>query len=187
VFASVSRTVAVCREPPRSYVTSTALAGPVRPHRRDERVGVGHRVAADRDDRRRPRADPAAAAGPPTVTSWRNTRVAPSELVASPTETPICARLARPVSMSCWAMAFAWSIGMAKPTPMLPACPPNDEPAVAIALLMPTTWPAHVDERTAGVAGVDRGVGLDRVDDGRDRGGTEALLSVVFDGPVQRD
>ena len=47
--------------------------------------------------------------------------------------------------------------GMAKPMPMLP---PLRE---RMAVLMPTSSPSQVHQRAAGVAGVDRGVGLDEV------------------------
>ena len=45
--------------------------------------------------------------------------------------------------------------GMAKP---MPCEPPERE---KIAVLMPTRLAGHVDQRAAGVAGIDRGVGLD--------------------------
>ena len=64
-------------------------------------------------------------------------------------------------------MRVAWSDGIAKPMPMLPAallCPLPLEPAVAMAELMPTTWPFRSDQRAAGVARIDRRVGLDGVE-----------------------
>ncbi len=51
-------------------------------------------------------------------------------------------------------------IGTAKPMPTLPL-----PPLVWICELMPITLPLDVDQRAAGVAGVDRGVGLDHVRD----------------------
>ena len=60
-------------------------------------------------------------------------------------------------------MVRASSMGIAKPRPIEPPSPP---PRVRIAVLMPDHGAGGVDQRAAGVAGVDRGVGLDRVDDG---------------------
>ena len=62
------------------------------------------------------------------------------------------------------AVILTCSIGIAKPTPMLPDSPPTDPPVVAIAEFTPDHLGAQVDQRAAGVAGVDRGVGLDGVD-----------------------
>ena len=54
--------------------------------------------------------------------------------------TPSTGLVAEPESMISWATRRAWSIGIAKPSPMLPAfCPP----AVSMAELMPTTWPSR--------------------------------------------
>ena len=55
---------------------------------------------------------------------------------------------------ACWISGFAASIAMANP--MFSAC---GDPALS----MPTTWPDEVDQRAAGVAGVDGGVGLQDV------------------------
>ena len=63
-------------------------------------------------------------------------------------------------------MILTWSIGIANPTPMLPA-----SPAAAARGRDRGVHPDHlsgeVDQRAAGVAGVDRGVGLHGVDVGR--------------------
>ena len=59
-------------------------------------------------------------------------------------------------------ICLAVSIGTAKPMPTLPLLP---LPPVAICELMPMTLPGRVDERAAGVAGVDRRVGLQHVVD----------------------
>ena len=45
--------------------------------------------------------------------------------------------------------------GIAKP---MPCEPPERE---KIAVLMPTSLPGQIDQRAAGIAGIDRGVGLD--------------------------
>ena len=76
-------------------------------------------------------------------------------------------------------MIFTCSIGIAKPTPMLPDSPPTLPPVVAMAELTPTTWPRRstsgppelpgliaasvctalmYDESSAGVAGGHRPV-----------------------------
>ena len=76
-------------------------------------------------------------------------------------------------------MILTCSIGIAKPTPMLPASPPALPPVVAIAEFTPTTWPRRLtsgppelpgliaasvwtalmyDESLAGVAGGHRPV-----------------------------
>jgi hypothetical protein len=75
---------------------------------------------------------------------------------ASSPETPSTARDDVPVSRICSAIQRAWSTGMAKPRPMLPLCAADAAPSVAIAELMPMTSAVVVDERAAGVAGVDR-------------------------------
>ena len=49
--------------------------------------------------------------------------------------------------------------GMAKPMPWLTPV------SLAIMVLMPTTWPAMIEERPAAVAGVDGGVGLQQFDE----------------------
>ena len=65
---------------------------------------------------------------------------------------PVVAQLAR-------ASARTASTGIAKPTPS----PPPD--CDLICALMPITRPSRVEQRPAGVAAVDGGVGLDRVAD----------------------
>ena len=61
-------------------------------------------------------------------------------------------------AFSCGRIATAWLIGTANP--MLLA-------RELIAELMPTTSPARVDQRSAAVAEIDRGVGLDVVVEAR--------------------
>ena len=80
--------------------------------------------------------------------------------------TPITGCEALPVEISWSAVLRAWSLGIAKPTPMLPDPLPEPLPGTwAMAELTPITRPGHVEQRAAGVARVDRGVGLDRVDE----------------------
>src|SRR6188472_2738783 len=43
--------------------------------------------------------------------------------------------------MSCLAIEVASLTGIAKPMPMLPDWPPDDEPSEAMAELMPMSWP----------------------------------------------
>ncbi len=74
----------------------------------------------------------AAAVTPPTF--------APALPWAVPTETPRYGWLTFPPLMIAWATSLARLPGMAKPTPMLP----SPWPEVAIAVLMPTTWPARL-------------------------------------------
>ena len=56
--------------------------------------------------------------------------------------------------MACCMIGLAMLMGMAKP---MPCAPP------ATAVLMPMTSPVRVDQRAAGVAGIDGGVRLDEV------------------------
>jgi hypothetical protein len=92
---------------------------------------------------------PAAAAAPPAVTSrtLAPTTVGFLTLVSSCTsltEAPSRPCVAVPVSMISLAMRCARFDGMAKPTPMLPDCPPELElPAEAMATLMPMTLPSE--------------------------------------------
>ena len=65
--------------------------------------------------------------------------------------------------MSCLAIDVASLTGIAKPMPMLPDWPPEEEPSEAIEELMPIELAARVDQGAAAVAGVDRRGGLDRV------------------------
>ena len=82
--------------------------------------------------------------------------------VISCTSTPIQPRVTVPF-LTIWSSTiFAVDTGMAKPMPIEP---PERE---KIAVLMPIRLPAGVDQRAAGVAGVDRGVGLDEVLEGVD-------------------
>ena len=67
---------------------------------------------------------------------------------------PIQGRVSGLPSIACCMMGLAMLMGMAKPMPWAPP---------ATAVLMPMTSPAGVDERAAGVAGVDGRVGLDEV------------------------
>ena len=71
--------------------------------------------------------------------------------------TPSQPRVTCPFSFSCGTISFARLIGMAKPMPMLPPL------RLKIAVLMPTTSPLRVEQRAAGVARIDGGVGLDEV------------------------
>ena len=49
---------------------------------------------------------------------------------------------ALPVRISCATVVRTWSLGMAKPTPMLPLWPLRSDPgARAMAELTPITWP----------------------------------------------
>ena len=74
---------------------------------------------------------------------------------------------ALPVAMSWSTVVRTWALGMAKPTPMLPLWPLVPEPgARAMARVDADDAALHVEQRTARVAGVDRGVGLDGVDEG---------------------
>ena len=92
-------------------------------------------------------------------------------LLASVTLTPSWACVALPVLISWSTIGRASSIGIAKPSAddagLAAAAEASLPLRLAIAELMPTTWPLAVDEGAAGVAGVDRGVGLDRVGDHR--------------------
>ncbi len=74
--------------------------------------------------------------------------------------TPRKAWTTAPFAISCAATFFTVLMGIAKPMPMLP--PPL---SVWICELTPTTSPCGVQERPAGVAVIERGVGLDRVVD----------------------
>ena len=56
---------------------------------------------------------------------------------------------------SCWAMLRARLIGIAKPSPA-----PGPE---RTRVLMPITLPLRIEQRTTGVAGVDRCIGLDQI------------------------
>ena len=70
---------------------------------------------------------------------------------------PMRPRRTSPYSM-IWSMtARAMLIGTAKPMPTLPPL------GARIAVLMPISSPAQVDQRAARIAGIDRGVGLDEV------------------------
>ena len=71
--------------------------------------------------------------------------------------TPNNPRFTEPYFSSWSMMLRAMLTGMAKPMPMLP--PLRDR----MALLMPTSSPREVDQRAAGVAGIDGRVGLDEV------------------------
>ena len=64
-----------------------------------------------------------------------------------------------PRRMSSGTTRLTESIGMAKPIPAL--VPDGDR----IAVLTPITRPARVEQRAAGIAGIDGGVGLDHVGD----------------------
>ena len=90
-----------------------------------------------------------------------------------------------PVASSCWTTLRAVLIGTAKPMPTLP--PLCD----SIWELMPITPPARVDEGPAGVAWVDRGVGLDDVVDGEPAGRLDLALKRGDDpcrgGAVERE
>ena len=69
-----------------------------------------------------------------------------------------------PVLISCTTTRRAWSIGMAKPRPMLPPWTGDQVAAQRLERRIDADdLAAGVDQRTAGVAGVDRGVGLDGV------------------------
>ena len=78
-----------------------------------------------------PSAMPAAAAGPPctTLSTW-----APSDAFAETSRVlaPRLACLTVPVRISDWAILVAWSIGIAKPRPMLP--PPLPRVGAAVGL-----------------------------------------------------
>ena len=69
---------------------------------------------------------------------------APLPFVASVTCTPSCGCVALPVSISSCAIRLAWSIGIAKPSPIEPDWLDRWlAPSEAIAELMPTTRPAR--------------------------------------------
>ena len=110
----------------------------------------------------------------------------PSLTVVSLALTPRKACSAWPVLMSWSAMDLASLTGIAKPMPMLPLWLPWPPPSEAIELLMPISSPFGVDERAAGVAGVDRGRGLDGVGDDRVARclavGASGLASLVLTG-----
>ena len=73
---------------------------------------------------------------------------------------PITGYFASPVARICSAVTRTCSIGIAKPTPMLPPSPPNAPPVGGDRGVHADHLAAQVDQRAAGVAGVDRGVGL---------------------------
>ena len=73
---------------------------------------------------------------------------------------PSVPRRTSPVVASCCITPLASCAGIANPRPMLPAMLPR---GLKLAVLMPTSSPLQVDQRAAGIAGVDRGVGLDEV------------------------
>ena len=122
--------------------------------------------------RRRPRCRPARSAGPPLVTS--RTRAPPrgsAELVR-----PMNGRSIRSPALSRGSTSRMVSAGTAKPMPMLPWAP-----AVAIWELTPTTRPRAVEQRAAGVAGVDGRVGLDHAVDLEAVGGLDVALQAGDD------
>ena len=73
--------------------------------------------------------------------------------------------------MSSGTTRLTVSTGIAKP---MPADAPEGE---KIAVLTPISRPADVEQRPAGVAGIDRGVGLDHVRDRAAVAGRKAPLS----------
>ena len=92
-----------------------------------------------------PAASPACWAGEP---AWTWPIWAPAPLAAPPARatlpvTPSTGLLAVPFCMISCATRVAWSIGIAKPSPMLPPwpCEPLE---VAMAELMPTTCPSRL-------------------------------------------
>ena len=83
--------------------------------------------------------------------------VAPSPPTRSVMLIPRRPRFTSPNLTICSITACAIITGTAKPMPTLPPARPM------IAVLMPTSSPLQVHERAAGVARIDRGVGLDEV------------------------
>ena len=65
-----------------------------------------------------------------------------------------------PVWINCWMIGLAVSIEIEKPIPCASVVP---------RVLIPTTSPFMIDERSTGVTGIDRRVGLDQVEEGRAR------------------
>ena len=88
-----------------------------------------------------PAASPACCAGEPACTAPICAPLPPAEAppdwLTLPV-TPSTGLVAVPFCMISWATRVAWSIGIAKPRPMLPPWP-WVELAVAMAELMPTT------------------------------------------------
>ena len=141
-----------------------------------ERLAVeGHdRVAADEDGlavgrhlvggglqpgaRGRAAADDACAIATPWRGIPRTSLLMPGGIVS--TWRPIQRVLDVPLAISCWATERAVSLGIAKPTPTLASTVPP-----WIWALTPIDVAGGVEQRAAGVAVVDRRVGLDRVRD----------------------
>ena len=148
------------------------VAGRLAADRRGQLGGGGDRPVADRGDdvaglqagvgrravRLRPRRSPR-----------RSRRRSSGRRRRSGRSRPRKARVALPFSMSSLAIRCAVLAGIAKPTPMFPLCdcePGAPEATVAMARVDADDLAGAVDQRAAGVAGVDRRVGLDGVDDG---------------------
>ena len=130
-------------------------AGPRRPVRRRCRPSRSPTLVITS-----PSAIPAAAAGPPSCTFCTCApSVTPS--VADRALTPIVECCTVPVRMICSATSLAMVIGIAKPRPIDPLDSP---PEGADRGVDPDHRAGGVDQRAAGVARVDRGVGLHGVD-----------------------
>ena len=137
-----SVTSTVCCSPSRTTVELDRLARPVAADRDDERDAVGDARLARPRRSGHPARRPASDAGVPEGTS---ATVAPLVLVPPVlTLAPMTGYSALPVSRICPAVIRTCSIGIAKPTPMLPASPPIPPPVVAIAEFTPTTWPRRL-------------------------------------------
>ena len=111
--------------------------------------------------------------------------LAPSPVYSMSSVTPITGWVALPVLISSSATRLPWLIGMAKPRPMEPAWPPSGRRAAvggADGAVDADDVGLGVDQRAAGVARVDRGVGLQRVHVADVA--AVALLAARGDGPV---
>src|SRR3954452_199740 len=145
--AEPSVTTAVFRAPSRRYVNFSRCPGTCR------RIAT---MSSSADITRTPSTStmtspackPARCAGPPGVTPGLAevlpTIFPPWPVYAGSSRTPMIACVENPWLMICCAIRFAWSMGMAKPSPIEPPCPPPIAPAdkVAIAELTPITAPA---------------------------------------------
>ena len=140
---------------------------------------VVDRLVAELGDRRRPAAGRPCSAGLPggDRADQRRRRPRPAS-----TLTPRDGWLTFSPRWSCSATSLALLLGMAKPTPMLPLLLPGggDGGVDADHLAL------GVDQRAAGVARVDRGVGLQQAGDRADAAWLRVLLLLAagLDGAV---
>ena len=149
-----------------SRTTLIARVGCRAQARRSARAVAARRASACRRSRRRRRA-PGCRRGRPgrraamPRTSTPSVRASASACAASRViacgSTPSQPRVTSPSLMICSSTVRASDTGIAKPMPIEP---PDCE---KIVLLMPIRLPAAVDQRAAGIAGIDRRVGLDEI------------------------